>query len=83
MKKIVTLFGPLILSACVFIFLLSFSLKNTKIVDLHYYLGFIWHAPLYLVVLSALFCGVTIGLLTCVPLILQQRKRLSKLNTKN
>ncbi len=83
MKKIITLFVPFLLSLCAFIFLLSFALKNTQIIDLHYYLGFTWHAPLYLIVLSALFAGVVIGLLTSVPIVLQQRKRLVKLTTKN
>ncbi len=79
MKKIVTI----LFSLCAFIFLLSFSIKNTQVIDLHYYLGFIWRAPLYLMLLSALFGGVVIGLLTCMPLILQQRKQLSKLTIKN
>ena len=83
MKKIVTLFAPFLFGLCAFIVLLSFSLKNTQIADLHYYVGLVWHAPLYLIVLSALFGGVIIGLITCIPLILQQRKRLSLLTTKN
>lgn len=78
MNRVVKLLAPILLSFCAFILLLSFSLKNTQVVDLHYYLGARWHVPLYLTILGALFTGVIIGLVTCIPLILQQRKRLSK-----
>ncbi len=86
MKKIVTLLAPSIISLLAFIFplsfaifLLSFALKNTNIVDLHYYLGFIWHAPLYLIVLSSLFSGLFIGLLSSLIPVIKLRRHNKKL----
>ena len=82
MKKIVAVFAPILIGLLIFIFLLSFSLKNTHLVDLNYYLGFVWRAPLYLIVLSALFSGVVISLLTCLVPIIKQRQSLTKLRAE-
>ena len=61
-----------------FALLLGFALKNSDPVELHYYLGFSWRAPLSLMLLITLFIGIVAGVIGCLaPLIKQRRQMLA------
>jgi len=59
-----------------FLAALGFALKNTAPVTLEYYLGLQWHAPLILVMLLAFCAGALAGVVACLTLVIQQRRRL-------
>lgn len=58
-----------------FIFLLGFALKNNTPVDLHYYLGYRWRAPLSLLMLITFVAGALLGIVACVGSLIRQRRR--------
>lgn len=59
-----------------FVLLLGFALKNSDPVELHYYLGFAWRAPLSLMLLTTLFIGVIAGVIGCLTPLIKQRRQL-------
>jgi len=71
MRFIYPIFGIVL---CVL--LLGFFIKNIEPVDLHYYLGFVWHAPLSFMLLVAFLIGVVVGILICISSLIKQRRRL-------
>lgn len=67
-----------IFSIVIFILLLGLAIKNVEPVELHYYLGSVWRAPLSLMLLVSFFAGALAGLAICIsPLIKQRRRRLA------
>lgn len=58
-----------------FIFLLGFALKNNTLVELHYYLGYTWQAPLSLLMLITFSCGVLLGIIASISAVVRQRRR--------
>lgn len=75
MKLIYTLLTSA-LSLITLLLLIGFAIKNVAPVELHYYLGFVWRAPLSLVVLISLLIGVVTGAMVCLKPYTSQRKRL-------
>lgn len=77
----------LVLGLFVFILLLGFVMKNAQLVELHYYLGYVWRAPLSLMILATFSIGALVGMMTCIsPLIRLRRKLLAlqrELKTRN
>lgn len=71
------LLAILLVVACLLLF--GFAIKNVEPVELHYYLGFRWQAPLSLMLLTSLLAGVIIGMLICLKPIISQRRRLLSL----
>jgi uncharacterized integral membrane protein len=71
MKYIYTIFGLLL-----FILLLGFALKNSQAVELHYYLGFAWRAPLSLLLLITFSVGIIAGIMACLASWIRQRREL-------
>lgn len=68
----------LVLGLLVFILLLGFVMKNVEPVELHYYLGYVWRAPLSLMMLATFCIGALMGVMACLsPLIRQRRKLLA------
>jgi uncharacterized integral membrane protein len=59
--------------------LFGFAIKNVEPVELQYYLGVRWKAPLSLMLLTSLLVGVIIGMMICLKPIISQRKRLMSL----
>lgn len=57
-----------------FILLLGFALKNNTPVDLHYYLGYTWRAPLSLLMLITFALGALLGIIACVSALIRQRR---------
>ncbi|CAG0997229.1 hypothetical protein MTYP_02633 [Methylophilaceae bacterium] len=67
------LFAFLLLILCLLLF--GFAIKNVEPVELHYYLGFSWKAPLSLMLLTGFLVGVVTGMLICLRPVIAQRKR--------
>ncbi len=65
-----------ILSIVTFILLLGLAIKNVEPVELHYYLGSVWRAPLSLMLLVSFFAGTLAGLVICISPLIRQRRRL-------
>ena len=82
MRFIYTILGLLL-----FLALLGFAVKNAEPVELHYYLGVAWRAPLSLMLLVTFFFGVIAGVIACLSSMIGQRRRLMalqrELNTLN
>lgn len=71
------LLAPLLVIMCLLLF--GFAIKNVEPVELQYYLGVRWKAPLSLMLLTSLLIGVIIGMMICLKPIISQRKRLMSL----
>ena len=67
----------LLVILCLLVF--GFAIKNVEPVELQYYLGLRWQAPLSLMLLTSLLIGVVIGMIICLKPIISQRKRLMSL----
>lgn len=66
-----------------FLLLFGFALKNDAPVDLHYYLGYEWHAPLSLILLVFFTLGVGTGLMASLATLFRQRREISQLRKKS
>ena len=67
------------LTIVLFFAVLGLAAKNSEPVTLHYYLGMNWSAPLVLVMLACLGLGLALGILSCLGLVIRQRRDLSAL----
>jgi len=68
-----------IIKLLVFLLVLSFALKNSDSVTVHYYLGAEWQAPLIFVLLVAFCAGAAFGVLACLGQLFRQRREISRL----
>lgn len=64
--------------AFVFFALFAFSLNNQQTVTVHWFFGYVWNAPLVIVVLAALAAGTVIGVLAMTPNWWRQRRRATR-----
>ena len=67
------------LKILLFIFLLSFAVKNSDVVTLRYYLGYQWQTPLVLVLLIFFALGAAAGVTACMGYLFRQRRELQRL----
>ncbi len=65
--------------AILFIFLLSFAVKNDQPVVLHYYFGYEWQTSLVVVLLVFFMAGVVVGLLAMLVSLLKHKQEISSL----
>ena len=63
-----------------FLLALGFALKNTESVTLHYFLGYQWHAPLVLVLVTVFCLGAAAGIAALLGLVFRQRREIQKLS---
>ncbi len=56
-----------LLKAAIFFTLFAFALNNQQQVDVNFFFGTFWRAPLVLVVLAAFALGLAVGALGMVP----------------
>jgi uncharacterized integral membrane protein len=56
-----------LLKAAIFFTLFAFALNNQQDTAVHFFFGYVWHAPLVLVVLAAFAIGLAVGALGMVP----------------
>ncbi|MDR5171012.1 LapA family protein [Methylobacillus flagellatus] len=71
MRTLYTILGVLL-----FILLLGFAFKNAEPVELAYYLGYSWKAPLSLMLLITFFSGIIAGVIACLGSLIGQRRKL-------
>ena len=62
-----------LLKAAIFFTLFAFALNNEQDVTVNFFFGYLWRAPLVLVVLAAFALGVAVGALGMVPRWLKHR----------
>lgn len=62
-----------LLKAVIFFVLFAFALNNQAPVNLHFFFGTIWQAPMVLVVLATFVLGLFAGILVMVPIWLNAR----------
>ncbi len=67
------------LKIVLFLFLLSFAVKNSDVVVLRYYLGYQWQTPLVLVLLIFFALGAATGVMACLGYLFRQRRELQRL----
>lgn len=65
-----------ILGIVLCVLLVGFIIKNMEPVELHYYLGFVWRAPLSLMLLITFLIGVVAGIAVCISPLIKQRRSL-------
>jgi putative membrane protein len=64
-----------LLKAVIFFVLFAFALNNQAPVNLHFFFGTIWQAPMVLVVLATFVLGLFAGILVMVPIWLNARRQ--------
>jgi putative membrane protein len=62
----------------VFFLGITFAFQNKQNVDLNYYLGVHWNAPLSLILVLTLAIGVAIGYLVSLRRVVQARRKLAQ-----
>ena len=67
------------LKFALFILILSFAVKNTDTVTVHYYLGYDWQAPLVVVALVFFSVGALIGILASLVHLFRLRREIGVL----
>lgn len=63
----------------IFSFLLVFAIGNTQSATLNLILGYVWEAPLVIVLLAFFAGGAMLGVLSVVGVIFRQRREISRL----
>jgi len=76
MKRI--LYG--LISLVVIVLGVTFTYRNSQPVELHYYLGIDWAAPLSFMLLTTLTIGVLIGFLASLAMVAHMQRQLLKAN---
>ena len=71
-----------LLRVIVFVALFGLAIKNSAPVDLRFYLGGVWQAPLSLIILVAFFAGAVVGLTATVVTLVRQGRELRHLHTR-
>jgi uncharacterized integral membrane protein len=63
----------------IFLFLLSFAVKNTDPVTIHFFFGTSWQAPQVIVVLAFFAGGIALGILALCGTVFSLRREVSRL----
>lgn len=72
-----------ILASVIFVIGITFTFKNAQEVDLHYYFGIHWHAPLSFMVLTVLTAGIVIGFLFSLAILARMQRQLFRTRRDN
>lgn len=62
----------------VFLLVLGFALKNSQSVVFYSYLGYVWQAPLIIMLGLAFFLGALTGVLALLPTLFRLRREAAK-----
>lgn len=62
-----------------FVILLGFALHNSQLVTLNFFLGYVWQAPLVVLLLAAFVLGALSGVLALLPVLFRLRRERGKL----
>ncbi len=71
-----------LLRAALFVILLGFAVKNSSIVELHFFFGTAWPLPLVAVMLIFFSAGAAVGLSAALGVFLRQRRELARLRNE-
>ncbi len=63
----------------IFVVVLGFALQNSQPVTVHYVLGYVWEAPLVVLLLAAFVLGAFLGLLALLPTLFRLRRECTRL----
>lgn len=63
----------------IFIVMLGFALQNSQPVSVRYFLGYVWEAPLVVLLLAAFVFGAFLGLLALLPTLFRLRRERTRL----
>ncbi len=77
MKNVMRYLG-LLAKLLVFLLVLGFALKNSQSVVFHSYLGYVWQAPLIVMLGLAFVLGVLTGALALLPTLFRLRREVGK-----
>ncbi len=77
MKNLTHYLG-LVTKLLVFLLVLGFALKNSHSVVFHSYLGYIWQAPLIVMLGLAFIMGALTGVLALLPTLFRLRREAAK-----
>ena len=77
MKNITRYLG-LAFKLLVFLLVLGFALKNTDTVIFHSYLGYVWQAPLIVMLGLAFVLGALTGVLALLPTLFRLRREATR-----
>jgi len=72
-----------VLALVVFVIGITFTFKNSQPVDLHYYFGIHWHAPLSFMVLTVLTAGIAVGFLASLAILARMQRQLFRMRHEN
>jgi uncharacterized integral membrane protein len=68
-----------VLKFALFVLVLTFAVRNTDLVTVHYYFGGEWQTPLIFVMLVAFCAGVAVGLAAGMAQWIRQRREIAEL----
>ncbi len=77
MKNVMRYLG-LLAKLLVFLLVLGFALKNSQSVVFYSYLGYVWQAPLIVMLGLAFVLGVLTGVLALLPTLFRLRREIGK-----
>ncbi len=77
MKNVMHYLG-LLAKLLVFLLVLGFALKNSQSVVFYSYLGYVWQAPLIVMLGLAFVLGVLTGVLALLPTLFRLRREVGK-----
>ncbi|WP_324780729.1 LapA family protein [Thiobacillus sedimenti] len=77
MKNLTRYLG-LALKLLVFLLVLGFALKNSHTVTFYSYLGYVWQAPLIVMLGLAFVIGALFGLAALLPTVFRQRREIAR-----
>jgi putative membrane protein len=63
----------------VFVILFGFAMHNASPIDLHFFLGYVWNAPLAMILLVFFVVGAVLGLLASLGQVIRLRRELVQL----
>lgn len=68
-----------IVGALLFVATLGFAVKNSDVVSVRFYLGYVWQLPLVVIVLIAFAAGALAGVLASLSYVMRQRRTILRL----
>lgn len=68
-------YAALTLKLLLFLVVLGVALKNTQSVEFHAYLGYVWQAPLIVMLGAAFVLGAALGILAMLPRLVSLRRQ--------
>ena len=65
-----------VLGLVLFLLAVGFAIKNSEVVTLHYYLGYVWQAPMVVMLLAFFSLGAAAGVAASFSYVFRQRREI-------